>query len=280
MDFQSFARCHGVEIGNLRQGDKIYRCPTTGHPKSDNGAYYFDGRRGWVMSWEAGEGVQWWNDKNAQPWTDQEKREWAKRRREAEAAKAKGHADAAKRAAAMIALASKGNHPYLKEKGLPEAQCLVTEAGALLIPMRDFVTNALLGLQVIKLVDNEWEKKMLYGMRAKGAVLRIGQQRSPETFLVEGYATGLSVDAALRVTRLSASVLICFSATNIVHVAEGLSGRRFIFADNDVSKTGEKAAQATGLPYCMSDVVGEDANDLFINSGVMAVAKKLMEVRR
>ena len=30
----------------------------------------------------------------------------------------------------------------------------------------------------------------------------------------------------------------------------------------------------------MSDVVGEDANDLHVRAGLMAVQKKIMEVRR
>ena len=41
-----------------------------------------------------------------------------------------------------------------------------------------------------------------------------------------------------------------------------------------------EAAQQAGLAYCMSDVVGEDANDLHQRAGVFAVAAKLMEARR
>lgn len=280
MDFRSFARVHGVEIGDLRAGDKIHRCPTTEHHNSKNGAYFYDRDRGWVQNWETGEPAQWWNDPNAKPWNESEKREWALRRRVAEADKIKDQATAAKKAGVMITSATRDTHPYLKSKGFPDVQCLIGTAGEMLVPMRDFRDNALLGVQSIKLVDNEWEKKMLHGMRAKGAVLRIGPQSAVETFYCEGYATGLSIDAALRMLRLNAAVLVCFSATNIIHVAAGMTGKRFVFADNDVSLTGEKAAQATGLPWYMSDVQGEDANDLHVRAGVMALAKLLMEVRR
>jgi phage/plasmid primase-like uncharacterized protein len=280
MDFRDFAKANGVEIADLRTGDKIHRCPTTAHPASSNGAYFFDGLRGWVQNWETGEPVVWWNDSYAKPLSESEKRNWALRRRVAQHEKQRGYAMATKKAGMLIAAATRDVHPYLKAKGLPEVQTLVGTDGELLVPMRDLRDNTLLGIQVIRLIDNEWAKKMLPGMRAKGAVLRIGPQRAVESVLCEGYATGLSIDVALRLLRLNVSVVVCFSASNLQHVASLTTGRRFIFADNDVSKTGEKAAQATGLPYCMSDAVDEDANDLHTRAGVMAVAKLLMEARR
>lgn len=279
MDFRLFARANGVEIGDLRSGDKIHRCPTTAHPASTNGAYFFDGQRGWAQNWETGEPPQWWNDPYAKPWNESEKREWALRRRVANAERLKDQTMAAKRAGRMVASASRNTHPYLKAKGLADVLVLTSKDGELLIPMRDFRDNALLGVQTIRLVDNEWEKKMLPGMRAKGAVLRIGPQSAVETFYCEGYATGLSIEIALRLLRLNACVMVCFSATNLTHVASSMTGRRFVFADNDSSLTGEKAALATELPYCMSPVRGEDANDIHVRLGVMGVAKLLMGVR-
>ena len=282
MAFVDFARAHGVEIDRLEQGDRIYRCPTTDHPRSKNGAYFFDGRRGFVQNWETGEPAQWWNDDKATPWSDAEKREWANKQAAAKQLKEKGYADAVKRAAALLSTAKQSTHPYLVEKGFPEVKTLVSPDGEMLVPMRDQTTNALMGIQVIKLAPShrEWEKKMIYGMKAKGAVYRIGSRTSTETYLVEGYSTGLSVDTALRLLKLNASVLVCFSAQNLVHVAQNSAGRLIVFADNDESQTGEKVAIATGLPYVMSDRVGEDANDLHQRVGVMAVAQKILEVRK
>lgn len=279
-DFISFSRACGMLIKDLRSGDRIFRCPTETHPKSDNGAYFFDGERGWCQNWETGEPLQWWEAKNTTPWTEAEKREWMSRRRSADAYRQKLAQQAVTKAAGMIKAARMDNHPYLKYKSHPEAKALVQEDESLLIPMRDFRDNALLGAQVIKLVDNDWQKKMIYGMRAKGAAFRLGSQKPHETYFVEGYATGLSVDTALRLSHINASVLVCFSASNLQHIAMNTTGRRYIFADHDASQTGENAAKATGLPYCMSEVVGEDANDLHARAGVFAVAKKIMEVRR
>ena len=52
-----------------------------------------------------------------------------------------------------------------------------------------------------------------------------------------------------------------------------------MFADNDMSFVGERAAQETGPTYCMSDHNGEDANDLLVRAGLMAVCLKLQHIR-
>ncbi len=80
--------------------------------------------------------------------------------------------------------------------------------------------------------------------------------------------------------RLNAAVLVCFSDSNMVLVAAQITkGRRYVFADHDKSGAGERAAQATGLPYCMSPVLGEDANDMHVRAGLLAVCGLLMRVR-
>ena len=191
-----------------------------------------------------------------------------------------GHRKAANSAARLVKSCVIGTHPYMAAKGFPETKSLVTEDGGLVIPMRNCITEDLVGAQVIRLVENEWEKKMLPGMRAKFAMIRIGSPRAREWWLVEGYATGLSVDAALRLMRLSASVVVCFSAHNLAHVAGLLSGTRYVFADHDLSGTGEKAAIATGLPYVMPQTLATDANDMHQRDGLIALAKMIKEARR
>ena len=284
MNFIDFARAHGVEIDPVRlfPSEKIKRCGTTDKPNGTAGAYFWDGERGWVFNWAQEAKVQWFEDKNAKPWTEADKAAWKARRHSQAVNQEHEYAKAALRASELLRAATPSEHSYLTVKGFPAAQGLVAQDGALLIPMRSLQTNAIQGVQIIRWVEMErrYEKKMSPGMKAKGAVFRLGDKTAPETFLVEGYATGLSVLAALRSVGLRASVLVCFSAVNLVHIAPLVKGKCFVFADNDKSGTGEKSAQATGLPYCMSPIVGQDANDLHVSAGLMAVCQQLMNVRR
>lgn len=285
MNFIDFARAHGVEIdpAKLYAGERIRRCPTTDKPHSTNGAYFWDGERGWVFNWSAEARVQWWNDPAARAWTEEEKRSWAIRRQAASAEQQRKNENAALHAAMLLRTTVPGPHDYLIRKGLPLIDGLVLPDGALLVPMRNLFTNELQGAQLIRWAPEEmkWDKKMVPGMRAKGAVLRLGPKHALETIFCEGYATGLSIEAAVRQMRLNASVLVCFSDSNMVHVA-GLvtKGKRFVFADHDKSGAGERAAQETGLPYCMSDIEGEDANDVHKRGGLLPVCSLLMDARR
>lgn len=284
MDFITFARAHGLEIkpAKFYAGPKIKRCGTVDKPKGTNGAYFFDGDRGWVFNWAAEAKVQWWNDASAKPWTEADKAIWRAKRQAAQTSMEQGYQRASMRAQELLRNAKPAEHAYLHRKGFPTAQGFVDAEGGLLIPMRDMFTNALNGLQAIRWDEEarKFEKKMLPGMKAKGAIFRMGAKHAAETILCEGYATGLSIVDAGRNVGLQAAVLVCFSANNLEHVAGQVKGRGYVFADNDASGTGERAAQATGLPYCMSDAVGEDANDLHMRAGLFAVAQKLMEVRR
>lgn len=281
MTFTDFAQAHGVVIDDLYASDRIRRCPTTDKPRSKNGAYFWDGDRGWVFNWSGEAKTQWFSDPNAKPWTDEEKRAWAMKRQTAAADTERKNESAALHAARLMRSSVPGPHDYLTRKGLGASQGMVLPDGALLVPMRNLHTNDLQGGQVIRWMADEmrWEKKMLPGMKAKGAVLRLGKS-TQETFLCEGYATGLSIELAARSVGLSASVLVTFSDSNMVYVAPMVKGRGFVFADHDKSGAGERAAKETGLPYCMSPLIAEDANDVHVRAGLMAVAQLLMEVRR
>lgn len=283
MNFIDFARAHGVEIdpSRLYASDKIKRCGTVERPRSGNGAYFWDGQRGWVMDWSGEARVIWFEDPNAKPWTDEEKRLWAAKRASAATEQEKRYQNAAFQADITLRSAKYDNHPYLEIKGFKETRGLVLD-DKLLIPMRNVVTNKLQGYQSIRWVPEEmkYEKKMLTGMRAKNAVLYLGEREANECWLVEGFATGLSVRHALRSVGMNASVVICFSASNLIQVADQIKGNRFVFADNDESETGEKAALSTGLPWTMADQVGWDANDLHLRDSLFAVVAKIMECRQ
>ena len=281
-DFITFARAHNVEIDPCRlyPSDKIKRCGTVEKPRSGNGAYVWDGQRGWVMDWSGEARVVWYEDPHAKPWSDEEKRLWAQKRASAASEQDRRYQQAALQADITLRSASLEEHGYLTIKGFPEEKGLVLDE-KLLIPMRNVVTNKLQGYQAIKWMPDQlkYEKKMMPGMRAKNAVLWLGDRSAEEVWLVEGYATGLSVRAALRSCGMRASVVVCFSASNLVQVADQIPGQRFVFADNDESKTGEKSAQSTGLPWTQADEVGWDANDLHAKNGLFALVKKVMDLR-
>ena len=282
MEFVNFARSNGVEIdpNRLFPSDKIRRCGTVDKPRSGNGAYFWDGNRGWVMDWSGEARVIWWQDKNAKPCTDEEKRQWAVKRASAASEQERRYQQAEAQAEATLKAATLSKHIYLEIKGFPEEKGLVLE-DKLLVPMRNVVTNKLQGYQSIRWNPETrgYEKKMLAGMRAKNAVLYLGNRGVDETWLVEGYATGLSVRNALRSIGLPAAVVVTFSASNLLQVADQIPGKRFVFADNDESKTGEKIAIQTGLPWTMADQVGWDANDLHFEKGLFSVVTKLMSCR-
>jgi putative DNA primase/helicase len=280
-DFQSFAMAHGLLINQLHPADKVQRCPTVDKPRSKNGAWFWDGFKGWVSDWAQGGDIHWFDNPQAKTWTDSDRRAWAQRKQAAQARQSDGWVRAARQAEQMLQDTELKNHDYLQLKGLKDSLGLVTEQNDLLVPMRNSQTNALQGVQIIRWLPNEmrYEKKMLPGMRAKGTALRLGPKTATETFLCEGYATGLSIDLAARLMRLNAAVLICFSDSNMVHVASTLQGRAFVCADNDESNAGLRAAEKTNLPYCMSPVLGEDFNDFHARAGLMAAAQLLMKVR-
>ena len=283
MSFINFARDHGLLIdeSKLYASDFIKRCGTVDKPRSLNGSYLWDGQRGWIFNWAGEAKAIWYDDPNAKPWTDQEKREWVTKRNKANADRDRSYDMAADRAVITLNSAKMEIHPYLEIKGFKDLQGYVVD-NKLLVPMRNVVTDKLQGYQEIYWDEpnRKYEKKMLHGMRAKNAVLYMGSREAPETWLVEGYATGLSLHKALRSTGSNASVVVCFSASNMIQVANQVKGDRYVFADNDESKTGEKAAIETGLPWTMADEVGLDANDMHDKLGLMSVVKKVMDLRK
>lgn len=165
-------------------------------------------------------------------------------------------------------------HAYLERKGFPELIGFV-RGERLLIPMRDSARyRDLINLQQIW---PDGTKRFLPGGRARGAIHRLGAPHPWHTILCEGYATGLSVDAALSLISPSHAVVVCFSANNLVMVAERFP-KAFIAADNDKSATGEESAQRTGLKWTMPYEVGTDWNDVHVNMGLHVVVERMREL--
>lgn len=269
MNFLDFAANNGLIIDRLYQDGKWHRVSTIDKPRKKNGAYLFDGRRGVVKNWATMENFASWREDGTTRVGERQIKDMHAAQREQD----RKHAQAAKKAALALSSAELGGHAYLVKKGFPKATGLILD-GNLLIPMRDYKTNAIVSLQS---VSREGEKKFMPGGRAKGAVFRLGPKTADWTWLVEGYATGLSVLEGLKAMYRQDAVLVCFSAGNLQYVAERIGGNRMVFADHDRSGTGQKVAEATGLPWLMSPIEGEDANDLHQRTGLWGLVALMRE---
>ena len=263
IDFATFARDHGLVIRHVIADGRVHRVPTVGHPRKRNGAYLFDGRSGWVQAWDL--------HAEAIPFRDT-----AKPTRPVMPAKGAVDESKAVRAAAevkareIVERCAYAGHPYLVRKGFPQECGLVDTDGRLVVPMRKATRYE--EIVSVQHIAEDGTKRFLAGGAAKDAVHHIG--RGPLDILVEGYATGLSVRAAIRAMYQQARVVVCFSAGNLASVAR-LYKRARVIADHDASGAGEAAARKAGLPWAMPSDVGMDANDLMLRDGIGAVCDLL-----
>lgn len=266
-DFVAFARSHGLVLDHVIADGRWHRCQTTDKPKKRNGAYLFDGERGVVKNFATMQDYAAYRV----GWVD--KVELRAQRAIQNAQEKARHEEARHRAQEMVRRAVVDIHPYLKLKGFPDELALVLD-GDLLVPMREFTHYA--RINSIQRIAADGSKLFLPGGKAKGSVFIIGWFTAEERWLVEGYATGLSVWAALRELHRRAQVVVCFSAGNLSHIGrlvKELRPKAYVFADNDKSGAGAKAAEGTGLPWVMAPEEGMDANDLHRAHGLRALVK-------
>ena len=271
MSFLDHAAAHGLIIRELIADARWHRVPTEDKPKKRNGAYLFDGERGVVKNFATMQDYAAYRDGVRAGQID--KAALRANRAISEAETAAKQVEARAKAESMVKLAALDVHPYLVAKGFPKERGLVLD-GELLIPMRDF--RLYRQLNSLQRISATGEKLFLAGGKAKGSVFFIGPFMAHERWLVEGYATGLSVLAALHQLHRKAQVVVAFSASNLAHIGrlvKALRPKAYVMADNDKSGAGMQAAIESGLPWVMPNEVGTDANDLHQRDGLRALVK-------
>lgn len=296
LEFRRLAESCGLVLQDLRDDNKVHAVKTVDKPRHKNGRYQFDGETGWVQNW-----ATMLSPAIFRP--ERKERDYTQARNHRPAARrVREEQDAARKAAdvaeGILTRVRYGTHPYLIRKGFPDRMGMIDTAmtvfdgergpykvntiDALVVPMRNVVTDR---LQSVQWIDPAGEKLFLKGGQAKAAVYTLGARSWNDVVLVEGLATGLSVQAALQRIYRRARVLVCFSAGNLVTVAQLVPprGLRLVVADHDKlnpqtgKRAGHAAAEQTGLPFVVPPAEGDDFNDVHQRDGLEAAVQLLQE---
>lgn len=266
MDLIAFCRAHGILIDALPQFGVWRRYPTEDHPRKRNGAVKYMGTHAFVQNHATETAVTIWRSDDRQAIDHNKLR---RMNEEAQRRHRIAQMRAAEKARAILAQVVPDEHPYLESKGLQDKGLVWYRDGQrlLVVPMR--VGSDVVGCQII---GEDGQKRFLAGQRTAGAAYIINA-RGPN-ILCEGYATGLSIQAALRKLNRPYTLHVCFSAGNMQKIAQSLPDG-FIVADNDISGTGQRVAQAIGWPHWISPEPGEDANDYHRRAGLFSLSQSL-----
>ena len=270
MDFIDFARSHGIIINDLPPIGQWKRYPTEDHPRKKNGACKYMGTHGFVQNHATSTVVSLWKPDSINQPVDM--RAIIIGQAKAERERTKLASEAVSKAVRMLNDSGYSSHEYLKAKGFPDEQGSVLHIEGkpvLLIPMR--TGKSLVGVQQIW---GDGTKKFLYGQRTSGATFTFDNKGL--NVVCEGYATALSVRAAMKQLKRRYTIHVCFSAANMVKVAAGLEPG-LVIADHDKSGTGQAAAAEIGWPVWMSDLMGEDANDCHRRIGLFGFSQSLTQ---
>jgi len=270
-DFIQFARSHGIIINELPPVGVWKRYRTEDHPRKKNGSVKYMGTHGFVQNHALSTVTALWKPDSSNGQVPDMKAIIISQAK-AEQARKRLATQAVGKAVAMLNESGYATHPYLVRKGFPDETgnvLMIESKPVLLIPMR--VGKSLVGLQQIW---PEGDKRFLYGQRTAGATFSFDNKGI--NIVCEGYATALSVRAAMKQMKQRYHIHVCFSAGNMVKVAAGLEPG-LVIADNDKSGTGQQAAEDIGWPVWMSDREGEDANDHMRRVGLFAFSQSLTQ---
>lgn len=286
MSFYAALVASGLRPREVIADGRWHRCPTHDKPRKKNGCYLLDpsGTRGVWKNYAVDADWNKWQDETVTPAQRVEIDRRAREMRDREVRKRVASINAMRAHFDVLPPLREG-HPYLFNKGLSMLGCngLRTDGDLLVIPMH--LGRALMSFQTITPTG---EKKYRYGCPIKGNAYFLTRKGSVVTCLAEGFATGLAVYQSLP----NATVVVCFDAGNMVHVARNLRvrGMAVVCADNDWAtegrigvntgiQKGTAAADAIGcgIAYPM-DIEGTDWADALKEWG--SPAKVRIEIMR
>lgn len=249
-------------------------------------------------------GIAWnWQTQQRQPFTTRGRGEAIapaiRRDPEKERRQKAEQAEVERICADLVRACQMDRHAYLERKGFPTALGLVIEDPRRIIPQAGVgksIAKALpegngpflivpgrIGKKVttLQFITADGAKKNIFRGVMGGASHRIATGR--QTWVCEGIATALSVNAALRLLNASATVLCAFAASNVAKVARSIPGA-IIAADNDKPVetlgglgTGEFYARQSGQKWIAPPVLG-DFNDFHQSAGLRDVAMYLRDL--
>ena len=172
-------------------------------------------------------------------------------------------------------------HPYLIKKGLLKAYVARYNSldDTLLFPFMDS-RGRFTGYEAI---DPTGRKKIAKDSTKKGSFCVLNPKccRFSVLYACEGYATGISIYEATRLT-----VIVCIDAGNLTEGIRSASqylevspASIVIAADNDTNRKGEteaqKACESLGCRYVLTPVEGMDSNDYANTYGLNALSEFL-----
>jgi len=234
--FEQVLKAHGLLPRLVFADGRLRRCRTVDKPNKRNGAYvlYPDGY-GLFMNWAADSNMQVWRNGavdavlSAQAQAEHEARRETARQAFVERTRlVRQQVQAVWQAAGPL----RGGHPYLQTKGLDMqgCGCLRVDGANLLVPM--FWGRGICSIQTI---FPDGQKRFFTGASIRGCCLEINRPRAALTLLCEGLATGLALFQCVPTAR----VVVCFTAGNLLpvaqrlHAAGQLRGACVVCGDND-----------------------------------------------
>lgn len=283
--FQDILNDKGLVPSEILADGKLRRCPTTGKPHKQNGAYiaHLDSPTTlWWCNWESGEQGTFTEAKErplspAEREILRQRQNAMRRQREAECAQRREAAAQQARSILNTASPCSPEHVYLRRKGIPALGNVRQDRdGMLLIPVRDHSGN----VQSLQYIAQDGTKRFLVGGKVQGGHFIIPGKPEKPLVLCEGYATGASIHLACEWT-----VYVVFSANNLPVVAN-IVRRMFpdasimVCGDNDETgrSKGQEAAQAAQARLVLPTFTtgaGKDFNDLHQSEGLQEVRRQL-----